>query len=187
MFAIVVAAALSVAAHNNSDGTSRFVIAQDGTVDIALELLAVDAPELCGFTLLPNTTTSPQLDRCAERLSSWLRVRIDDEACAIDGAAWSTNELELTIRGVAHCDRPVGHDLVIDWGLFAGQEIEHVNTATVVLPDSSQQRVLFSRRHNKATIAVPDPRGARAAVAVVIVAVASAIVGAVVWWRRRRR
>jgi hypothetical protein len=183
---VVIAAAVSLAAHNNSDGTSRFAIAQDGTVDITLELLAVDTPELCGFALQPNTTSSPQLDRCVERLSSWLRVRANDEPCAIDGASWSTNELELTIRGVAHCDRPVGHDVVVDWGLFAGQEIEHVNTATIVLPDSSQQRVLFSRRHNKATITVPDPRGARAAVAVAIVCLACVVVGSGLWWRRRR-
>lgn len=185
MLAVVVAAAL--AAHNNSDGASRFSIAQDGTVDITLELLAVDTPELCGFVLQPNTMSSPPLDRCVQRLSSWLRIRSNDEPCAIDSASWSTDELALTIRGVAHCDRPAGHDVVIDWGLFAGQEIEHVNTATIVLPDSSQQRVLFSRRHNKATINVPDPRGVRAAVAAVIVGFACVVVGAVLWWRRRGR
>lgn len=187
MLAVVVVALVSIAAHNNSDGTSRFVVAQDGTVDIALQLLAVDTPELCGFALLPDTASSPPLDRCVQRLSSWLRLRSDDELCAIDTPSWSTAGLELSIRGVAHCDRPAGHDLVIDWGLFAGQEIEHVNTATIVLPDASEQRVLFSRRHNKATVAVPDPRGMRAAVAALIVGIASIVVGVGVWWRKRRR
>jgi hypothetical protein len=46
--------------------------------------------------------------------------------------------------------------------------------------------VLFSRRHNKATITVPDPRGARAAVAVAIVCLACVVVGSGLWWRRRR-
>jgi hypothetical protein len=186
MLAVVVAAAVSLAAHNNSDGASRFTVAQDGTVDITLDLLAVDVPELCGFTLPPNTTSSPQLDRCVQRLSSWLRIRTDDDACAIDGASWSTDDLELTIRGIAHCDRPAGHHLVIHWGLFAGQDLEHVNAATIVLPDASHQRVLFSRRHNKATIAVADPRGARAAVAFAIVAGATAVTLAG-WWSRQRR
>ncbi len=186
--AVVVGALLYVGAHNNSDGTSRFAIGQDGTIEVTLGLLAVDAPELCGFELAPNTVASPALDRCVQRLPSWLRIRRDDDACTIDTVHWSTSDLELTINGVAHCDRPAGHTIIVDWGLFAGQDLEHVNTATFVLPDASQQRVLFSRRHRKATIAIDDPRATRAAVAAVCAVLGATATGiAVLVGRRRRR
>lgn len=183
---------ISLATHNNSEGTSRFVIEEQGRIDVQIQLLELDLPELCDVDFAGpegRAVYDEQVTQCVQRgLPSWLRVHVETAACTIGDVGWHHGEgLQILLTGVAKCERPVGRKLTIDWGLFAGTELEHVNSATIVFPDASRHEAMFSRKHNKVVVDVEDPRSTRAGVALAIVILASVITGIVVAMQRRRR
>ena len=198
MFAVVFAAALSLVGHNNSEGSSRFVVDEHGKIAITLQLLELDMPELCDVDFAGSDAVADNEDRlsaCVRAgLPSWLRLRVGDEACTIVGDGWRRlSALQLVVEGTASCGRPVGRALTIDWGLFASKELEHVNSAVVVMPDGRQQKAMFARRYNKLVVELADPRHTRALVAgavvgaVVVVVFVGAVIAAIVKRGRLRR
>ncbi|HEY1098843.1 MAG TPA: hypothetical protein VGF99_07935, partial [Myxococcota bacterium] len=87
----------------------------------------------------------------------------------------------------AACRRPAGRSFAIDWGLFAGNELAHINTSTITLPDRSVRTFLFSRRHNRFVVDVEDARYLRGIVGAGVFVVGSIVAAAVIAFRRRRR
>jgi len=190
--AVVIAAALSLVGHNNSEGSSRFVVDEHGKVAISVQLLELDMPELCDVDFAGTDAVAVNEARVTDcvraGLPRWLRLRVGNEACTIVGDGWHRlSALQLVIEGTASCTRPVGRALTIDWGLFGGKELEHVNSAVIVMPDGQQRPAMFARRHNKLVVEIPDPRGTRALVAAAVIVVGIASTAVVIVLQRRRR
>lgn len=190
--AVVIAAVLSLAGHNNSEGSSRFVVDEHGRVAISLQLLELDMPELCDIDFAGTDAidvNEARLTACVRAgLPRWLRLGVGNDACTIVGDGWHRlSALQLVIEGTASCARPVGKALTIDWGLFGGKELEHVNSAVIVMPDGQHRPAMFARRHNKLVVEIPDPRGTRAIVAAAVIVVGAVITAVVLLLQRRRR
>ena len=189
--AVTVVAALSLLGHNDSEGSSRFVVDADGGVAISVQLLELDLPELCDVDFADadnRDANEAKVDACVKGgLSSWLRLRVANRPCSIVGGSWHRlTALQLVIEGKASCPRPADERLTIDWGLFAGKELEHVNSAVIVLPDGRERSTLFSRRHNKVVVEISDPHDLPAVVALGVVAVVAVITTMMLLLRRRR-
>jgi hypothetical protein len=206
MWSVVVAAALALGGHNASQGTSRFTVADDlvageTRVDIEVELLETDLPELCNVDFgvvdaQKRRAMEERLDVCVSNgLPRWLRLHSDDRACRVSaGRSRRGDGLELWLLAEAFCPALPGHSLVVDWGMFGASSLDHQSTATVQLPDGTEVRALLSKRKNKLRVDVPDAGAVAGVVAAVVVAIVVAIVitgGAVrtllVVARRRRR
>jgi hypothetical protein len=183
-------AAAALLGHSRSEGRSRFEVDGD-RVRISIELLQLDLPELCEVDV---SLTDPdrrrheeqRLDACVETgLPRWLRLQTLDGTCTVVSTGVRRGEgLAVFIDGVATCPPLAGETLILDWGLFAGQRLDHVSTATVVVAPGVEERALLSRRHNRLKVHVPRALPLPALVTAGIVVVAAS--GAVVWRRRRR-
>jgi hypothetical protein len=199
MTAAQLAMVLFVAAHSRSEGTSRFVVAEDGRVDVVVTLTSPDVPELCDADLAivdpaRHAVAEQKVSACVEQgLPRWLRLRIDAEACDVLAGSWRRDDgYAIALKTQASCPPPRGRALTIDWGLFHDSPLEHVSTATVVLPGGVERRTLFSRRHSRVVIDVPGPAWRRALPAVLAVLALLALLGVVgavagVVARRRRQ
>jgi hypothetical protein len=93
--------------------------------------------------------------------------------------------LAVFIDGVATCPPLPGQTLIIDWGLFAGQRLDHVSTTTVGVAPGVEQRALRSRRQNRLKAHIPRALPAPAITAGLAAVVVAALTG--LGWRRRRR
>jgi hypothetical protein len=187
----VVVAAASLLGHSRSEGRSRFTIDGD-RVQIAIELLQLDLPELCEVDLSVSDPDrrrheAQRLDACVETgLPRWMRLQTLDGRCTVVSTGVRQGEgLAIFIDGVATCPPLAGGTLIIDWGLFAGQRLDHVSTATVVVAPGVEERALLSRRQNRLKVHVPRSLPIPALVAGVAAVLAGVIAG--FGWRRRRR
>lgn len=187
--AAVLVAVASLVGHSRSEGRSRFEVEGD-RVQITIELLQLDLPELCEVDL---SLTDPdrrrheerRLDACVETgLPRWLRLQTLTGSCAVVSTGVHRSDgLAVFIDGVATCPHLAGETLIIDWGLFAGQRLDHVSTATIVVAPDVEERALVSRRHNRLKVHVPQPLPRPALTAAIVVATA---IGAIAWRRRRQ-
>jgi hypothetical protein len=211
MWAVVVAVAVTVAAHNRSEGSSRFVVGEHD-VQIEVNMLKLDLPELCEVDLsvsdiVKRDAETVRLRQCVEGgMSRWLRLRSEgaDEKDGADGADGACivgpgdvrvgDDLSITLSTRASCPPLAGRTLVIDWGFFAGQRLDHVSRVSIVVgaPDGGEDgghvdRALFSQRQRKLRVKVPAAGPPAIVVGAVVggVGVMSAV--AALWRRRRRR
>ena len=198
MWATVVVVALlhsGLGAHNASQGKSAFVVHDNGKIDVHVELLEIDLPELCDVEInladpVRREAALQKLEACVARdFPTWLRLRIDDAPCRIiDGRFTHGPGLRIDLDADALCDEPRGHTLMLDWGLFQSSSLDHQSTTTVKLPDGTTRRALLSKRKNKLTIELPDHQiPAAAAAAAGTAAVVAAFAAVFFLWRRRRR
>jgi hypothetical protein len=189
----VIAWVLLFAAHSRSEGESRFDIGEDGRVDVVITLGASDVPELCDAELAlvdpaRRAVAEQKFTACVESgLTRWLRLRIDDETCAMAAGSWRRSEgYAVVLSTTATCDLPRGRALTVDWGLFHDAPLEHVSQATFVLPDGTERRALLSRRHNRAVIDIPGALWRRFLPGAPFITAAFILLAVVVLRRRRR-
>lgn len=191
--AVAVVSALVLAGHSRSEGTSRFELQPGSRVGITVQLLTLDLPELCEVDLSLSDDDrrrreEQRFEACVESgLPRWLRLRTDDGACTVMSSGTRRGAgLQVFIDGVAACPPLPGHTLSIDWGFFAGQRLDHVSTATVVVAPGVEERALLSRRHNRLRVNVPRPFPIAVVAVLATVAAAALLVGALLVRRRRR-
>jgi hypothetical protein len=161
---IVVATVFAAAAlvgHSRSEGRSRFEVVGD-RVQITIELLQLDLPELCEVDLSltdqdRRRQEEQRLHQCVERgLPRWLRLQTLEGSCSVVSTGVRRGEgLAVFMDGVATCPPLPGQTLMIDWGLFAGQRLDHVSTTTVVVAPGVEERALLSRRQNRLKAHIP--------------------------------
>jgi|GEM_PF-1364673 len=187
-----VVAAAALLGHSRSEGSSRFEIQPRDRVQVTIQLLQLDLPELCEVDLsitdrARHLRELQRLEACVESgLPRWVRLQTSDGHCVFASTSVGRGEeLAVYINGFATCPPLPGQTLTIDWGLFAGQRLDHVSTATVIVAPGVEERALLSRRHNRLKVhiprALPVPQIV-AGVGAVVVAVLAAL-----GWRRRRR
>ena len=191
---VVVVAALLLPAHNASQGKSSFVVGADGVVAIHIELLEIDLPELCDVEInladpQRRVLAEQKLEACVAReLPRWLRLRSNDDECTVfAGRTTHGPGLQVDIDGDARCAPLQGRTLTIDWGLFQSSSLNHQSTSTLTLPDGSTTRALLSKRKNRWSVPIADPRRAQAAAVAAVVVVVALITAAVARARRRAR
>ncbi len=194
MLALVVAVASAVIGHNASQGTSAFVVHDNGKISIHLEVLEADLPELCDVEIniadpVRRQAALQKLESCAAReFPHWLRFHLDAAPCTVLAGRWSHGAgLLIDLYAEAVCEEPAGHTLTMDWGLFQQSSLDHQSASTLTLPDGTKRRALLSKRKNKVITAVPDPRARAAQVAVVVAVGVVAVVAGALFVRRRRR
>lgn len=193
--AAVVAALVAAAAlvgHSRSEGRSRFELQPGDRVGITIELLQLDLPELCEVDL---SLTDPdrrrheeqRLAACVEAgLPRWLRLQTLEGRCTVVSAGVRRGEgLAVFIDGVATCPPLAGQTLIIDWGLFAGQRLDHVSSATVIVAPGVEERALLSRRQNRLQVQIPQALPLPL-IAAGVAAFVVAAVGAIRWRRQRQ-
>ncbi len=195
MLAVVVIALVgaTLSAHNASQGTSAFLVHNNGKIDIEVEVLETDLPELCDVEInladrMRRLAAEQKLEECiALGMPRWLRLRVDDVGCRVLAGRYRHGAgLQIVLEADALCDAPAGHTLTLDWGLFQTSYLDHQSTSTLTLPDGTQRRALLSKRKNKLSIEIRDPRALAAKAAAATAAAVVAVVVALGLWRRRR-
>ncbi len=194
MWSVAAVALALVVGHNRSEGSSRFVVGERD-VQIEVTLLKLDLPELCEVDLsfsdaARREAEAQRLRQCVEvGMPRWLRLQVQDGdgvCVTAPGDVDIGDDMTVTFRSRAACGPLPGHTLVIDWGFFAGQGLDHLSKVSVVIGDHVD-RGLLSSRQRKLKVKVPA-RGPSVAVvgglgaAVVVVAVIADL-----FIRRRRR
>ncbi len=195
--ALLLPVLLSLAAHNTSEGKAVVDVGADGRVDVRVELVEPDLPELCdvdfGVSPTRRIEMEEKLDVCVSReFPRWLRLRLDGDECGVEGGRFHHGDgLSVVVEAFAVCAPPAGKTLTLDWGLFASSSLDHRATTTIRLPDGSEQRALLSKRKNKLVVHVPGASPPPAVVAGVVAVVAVAVVVVAVFFvvvvARRRK
>lgn len=147
---------LLLAGHSASQGKSSFDIAADGTVDIEIQLSALDLPELCNVDLSvrDRATEEARLDTCVTRgLPMWLRISSDLGSCPISTTGWHQVEAKtvppvVALDGGARCSADA-RSITIDWGLFAGSPLDYTSVARADIDGQDAQMFAFSKRARK--------------------------------------
>lgn len=160
VFAALLLLALGAApasAHTLSLGSSRFEVADDGGVAIAVEVEERDVLEL--FDLDPSRPEEARLleRRAAGALTRFLRLTADGRRCPLSFEGWERS----SARGVrfslaARCPAPIER-LTIDWGLATLTPLDLQSAAAVTAPGGIEHAVLFSRRAPRAELVVRRP------------------------------
>lgn len=196
MVAPALLVAMMFGAHSRSEGTSRFELHPHDRVAIVVELSILDLPELCDVDLTLSDSErraleALRLDACIEAgLSRWLRLSTPTGSCALHPQGFERRDGRVVvIKAEAACPPLPGAALTIDWGFFAGQRLDHLNVATVVVTSGTEEKALLSRRHNRLTVNVPWPWHitAVAGASLLAASVAMGVIARTLWRRRRRR
>ena len=200
--ALVVVVATSIGAHNRSEGRSSFVIQEAGRVDVLIELNGLDVPDICNADLLVEEARKPMMrERFAACLTTTLpqllRLKADDKPCRVaydrfDEIPAPPNADTVRIFAGADCGG-AAHELpskiVVDWGLFAGNALDHVSVAKIEQPHDKPKLAMLSKRAPRLTIEVARPLWLTVVpiAAGAVVVVAAVVVAAIVVRRRRAR
>lgn len=190
MLGVVLLLALSVVpAHSRSEGRAKFKLDDTGRVDVKITLSTLDMPELCDLDLSASDPAVREqrlrkLDMCIRtQLPVLLRVRADG-MCNVIVENVAVEKGTVSIEAMASCATFPRERVTIDWGLFAGDPLDHVAVTTFEQPHAKPKLVMLSKRSNKLIVEIVHPVwpkivGASLAMVVVIVGMA------IVVWRRR--
>lgn len=193
---VALAVVVAVVGHNRSEGKSSFVVDLDrDRVDIAVQIVTLDLPELCEVDL---STSDPalraarlhRLDACVETgMPTWLKLRTDAGPCRVAGGTARLGDgFAVHLDAHALCPPLAGKTLTVDWGLFQGTSLEHTSVAELrVAGRDDVDRALLSRRHTKLRLSLPQPRRALLAGALACaLGLGFVAIAARRWWRRRQ-
>jgi hypothetical protein len=148
--AVLVAWALLVPGHNRSEGRSRFRLEPSGDVDVEIRLGVGDVPDLC-----PTEPLAPCLRRSLPLL---LKLRADGRPCEVGFVDDTTADGVVVLHAHARCaatgTEPLPRELVVDWGLFAASDLDHVSIAQVEEPHAPPSLGMLSRRSPRLVVHV---------------------------------
>jgi MYXO-CTERM domain-containing protein len=170
---------LLVALHSQSRG-AVFMTQSDEGVAVRIELARADGPELCGT--IP--TTDEEWTRCGQR-AQLLTLRVGQRPCQLSPVVTSLVAADIHLMLTAHCPAATG-DAQLDWGLFAGTELQHIAVLEVSHFDGHIDRTLLSRQANRFEFELkPTANPSNAWIAAA--ALTLALLAMVLAWRRRSR
>lgn len=162
LFALTLVLALPM--HSRSEGRAKLKLDDTGRLDAKITLSTLDMPELCDIDLSVSDARVREerigiLDTCIRReLPDLLRVHIDNGvACTVIVSTSGIVKSAVAIDVVASCPAFPDKKLTIDWGLFAGQPLDHVTVTTFEQPHAKPRLFTLSKRNSKLVIDVAQP------------------------------
>lgn len=163
MLGVVLLVALSVVpAHSRSEGRAKFKLDDTGRVDVKITLSTLDMPELCDLDLSASDPAVRaerigRLDTCIRtQLPVLLKVR-GDSSCAVVVESTHVEKGTVSIDAMASCPDFPQERVTIDWGLFAGQPLDHVAVTTFEQPHAKPKLSMLSKRTSKLVVNIAHP------------------------------
>lgn len=194
MHAAGLALALAVALHSRSEGRAKFKLDESGLLDAKITLSTLDMPELCDIDL-SNSDPAVREERlgvlhaCIEReIPQLLRVRADASTpCNVIVLRSGVEKMVVAIDARAQCPAFPDERITIDWGLFAGQPLDHVTVTTFEQPHADPKLVMLSKRSSKLVVDVARPLWPKVAAGSAVVVLFAAALAFLVVKRQRKR
>jgi hypothetical protein len=187
---------LLLAGHSRSEGRTRLQLDDTGRLDIQITVVALDLPELCDVDLATRDEglrreRLRKLDACvAKDLPRLVRVRAAASAtqmpCPLMVEGVDVKDGAIVMSAVASCPA-FPEQIIVDWGLFAAQPLDHVSVATIEQPHAEPRLVMLSKRSSKLIIDVKRPLWPKVVGAVGVLAAAVLGTGTLLRWSARRR
>jgi hypothetical protein len=173
-----------LAMHAASQGRSSFSLDESGRVAVVVEIGYADVPELCASGLADDV----QLSSCLERVvPQSIKLRADQHACPLRFDRFEKRDVAggngtLAMFASADCGA-LPDELVVDWGLFFGSNLDHVSVAKLAQPNAETKLAMLSKRAPRFVLAVSKPHTTLIAASIALVV---AGLGGVAWIVRRR-
>jgi hypothetical protein len=190
--AVLVLVLLTVPAHSRSEGRAKFKLDETGRIDTKITLSTLDMPELCDLDLSasdPNVRAERvgRLDGCIRKaLPSLMRVRADTSTtCNVVIANVGVEKGTVAIDAMASCPRFPEERVTIDWGLFAGDPLDHVAVTTFEQPHAKPKLAMLSKRSSKLVVTISQPQWPKIVGASLALVLVVAILAVVVMRLRR--
>src|SRR6185437_14708905 len=157
---------------------------ETGRVAVVVEVGYADVPELCSTGLTDDT----QLSACLERvLPQQIKLRGDRHPCPLHFDRFEKRDVgggngTLAMFASADCGA-LPDELVVDWGLFFGANLDHVSMAKLAQPNAETKLAMLSKRAPRFVLAVTKPHTTIIATSLALLVVILAMIALLV--RRR--
>jgi hypothetical protein len=173
-----------LAMHSQSRG-ALLLTQEHNQVHARIELSVLDVPELCGSGVVWRGDAS-EVESCVRgRPLATLRM-VQRGACALDSwRAIAAPPADVHLLGTWTCPHDEG-EVQLDWGPFAGTELQHIAMASFAGADGRTDKTLLSRQATRWQFALSAPANVMGWwwTAAAIAAGAALLAG--VWMRTRR-